>query len=170
MAITFPDGVDVAGRRNAIWTPTQTLSVATLEGPTAIELICYLTKGTLGIGADTERGTDERECSTQTFETLGNSTWTVNDLEYIWYPQAAEGDPENMPYETLKFRTPGFLTLRFGVDYDTPLAVGEKVWQVPHTLGEQVPKTPEGNAAEKFKIIQPVVVTGPILKDQVLIA
>jgi hypothetical protein len=169
MAITFPDGVDVAGRRNAIWTPTQTLSIAALAAATSIELICHLTKGTLGVAAETERGTDPRECSTQTYETLGNSTWSVNDLEYVWYPQAAEGDPENKPYETLKPRTPGFLTLRFGVDYDSDLAAGEKVWQFPITVGEQVPKTPEGNAAEKFKIIQPVVVTGPILKDQVLV-
>lgn len=169
MALTIPPGVDAAGRRNAIWTPTQTLSVATLTGATAVELVCYLTKGTLGVAADTERGTDERECTTQVFEVLGNTTWTVNDLEYVWEPQAAPGSATNKAYETLVPKTPGFLTLRFGVDADTAFATGDKVWQFPITVGEQVPKTPEGNAAEKLKIVQAVVVTGDVVKDGVLI-
>lgn len=170
MALTIPPGVDAAGRRNAIWTPTQSLSIAELGGATAVELICYLSKGTLGTAADTERGTDERECTTQVFEVLGNTTWTINDLEYVWEPQAESGSATNKAYETLAPKTPGFLTIRFGIDADTALTVGDKVWQFPITVGEQVPKTPEGNAAEKLKIVQPVVVTGNVVKDAVLIA
>ena len=168
MALTIPPGVDAEARRNAIWTPTLSDSIAVLNGATAVELICYLTKGTLGVAAETERGTDERECTTQVFEVLGKSTWSVNDLDYVWDPQAEDGDENNKAYETLKPKTPGFLTMRFGVDSGDPLAVGEKVWQFPITVGEQVPKTPENAAAEKLKIVQSVVVTGNILKDVVL--
>lgn len=170
MVLTIPPGVDAEGRRNAIWTPTLSDSVSVLTGATAVEVICYLTKGTLGVAAETERGTDERECTTQVFEVLGKSTWTVNDLDYVWEPQATAGSATNKAYETLAPKTPGFLTFRFGIDADTPLAVGDKVWQFPITVGEQVPKTPEGGAAEKLKIVQTVVVTGNILKDVVLIA
>lgn len=170
MALTIPPGVDSEGRRNIIFTPTSSLSVAILGGATAVELTCYLTKGTFGSAAETERGTDERECTTQVFEVLGRTTWTLNDLEYVWDPQAAEGAAGNKAYETLVEGTTGVITVRFGVDADDALAVGEKVWQFPVTLGAQVPKTPEGNAAEKLKITQSVVVTGNVVKDAVLIA
>jgi hypothetical protein len=170
MPLTVPPGVDVAGRRNAIFTPTQSLSVAVLGGATSVELICYLTKGTLGVAAETERGTDERECSTQTFEVLGNTTWTFNALDYVWEPQAAALAAGNKAYETLVAGTTGFITLRFGVLNDTALTIGQKVWQFPVTLGAQVPKTPEGSAAEKIKITQEVVITGTVVRDGVLVA
>lgn len=170
MALTIPPGVDAEGRRNAIFVPTSDFSVATLTGPTAVELTCYLSKGTLGVSAETERGTDERECTTQVFEVLGKTTWNVNDLEYVWEPQAAAAAPNNKAYEMLAPGTTGFLVVRFGIDADTALAVGDLVWQWPVTVGEQVPKTPEGNAAEKLKITQAVVVTGNVVKDEPLVA
>lgn len=170
MPLTIPPGVDAEARINAIFAPTNSLSVATLNGATAVELTCYLTKGTLGISAETETGTDERECTAQVFEVLGKTTWTVNDLEYVWEPQAAPSSPTNKAYDTLKKGTTGFLILRFGKAVDTAPAVGDKVWQIPVTLSEQAPKPREGNAAEKLKIVQKVVVSGNVVKDAVLIA
>lgn len=170
MPLTIPPGVDAEARINAIFAPTNSLSVATLNGATAVELTCYLTKGTLGISAETETGTDERECTAQVFEVLGKTTWTVNDLEYVWEPQAAPSSPTNKAYDTLKKGTTGFLVLRFGKNVDTAPAVGDKVWQIPVTLGAQVPKQREGNAAEKLKITQKVVVSGNVVQDAVLIA
>lgn len=170
MPLTIPPGVDAEARINAIFAPTNSLSVATLNGATAVELTCYLTKGTLGISAETETGTDERECTAQVFEVLGKTTWTVNDLEYVWEPQAAPSSPTNKAYDTLKKGTTGFLILRFGKDVGTAPAVGDKVWQIPVTLDEQAPKPREGNAAEKLKIVQKVVVSGNVVKDAVLIA
>ncbi len=170
MPLTIPPGVDAARRRNAIWSPTSTLSVATLTGGTCFDVTCYLGKGTLGVGAETETGADERECSDQVFEVLGNTTWTINDIEYVWEPQAAPGSATNKAYDTLKFRTTGFLLIRFGVDVDTALTIGQKVWQFPVTCGEQVPKTPEGGAAEKLKIVQKVLVSGRVVKDAALVS
>lgn len=170
MPLTIPPGVDAEARINAIFSPTNSLSAASLSGAAAVELTCYLTKGTLGMSADTETGTDERECTSQVFEVLGKTTWTVNDLEYVWEPQAAPSSPTNKAYDTLKKGTTGFLVLRFGRDVDTAPAVGDKVWQIPVTLGAQVPKQREGNAAEKLKITQKVVVSGNVVQDAVLIA
>ena len=170
MALTIPAGVDAEGALTVIWTPTPTLSIAELEGPTAVDLTCYMTKGTWGEAAEIERGTDERECSKQVYETLGKTTWTLNALDYVYDPQAAPADPDNKAYETLAPRTPGYFTVRLGVDIEDPLTVGEKVDQFPATVGEQVRKQREGNAGEKLKITQEVVITGEVLRDQALIA
>jgi hypothetical protein len=170
MAITIPPGVDAEGRRTILWTPTQTLSVATLTGPTTIALTSYLSKNSFGIQAETEKGTDERECTKQVFQVLGKTTWTpTGPLEYVWDPQADTADPDNQAYETLVERTPGFFTLRLGLDDEVALAEGQKVWQWRGTVGPQVPKTPEGNAAEKLKIVQEYVIDGNVEKDLVLI-
>ena len=58
MPLTIPPGVDAEARINAIFSPTNSLSAASLSGATAVELTCYLTKGTLGVAAETETGTD----------------------------------------------------------------------------------------------------------------
>ena len=129
MPLTIPPGVDALGRRNAIFVPTSDFSVATLSGATAVELICYLTKGTFGMSAETERGTDERECSVETFEVLGSTKWSVSDLEYVWEPQADAASPTNKAYDTLKEGTSGFLVVRFGLANDTALAADQKVWR-----------------------------------------
>ena len=170
MAINIPAGVDADARLNVVWAPTNTLSVATLTGATAIELAGYLTKGSFGESAETERGTDERVGSKTSYEVLGKSKFSLQDLEYVWDPQATSADPNNKAYDTLKPRTVGYVYVRWGKDVDTALAVGDKVDIYPVTVGEQVRKTPEGNAAEKLKIVQPVVVTGEVLRDQVLAA
>ena len=170
MAIpTIPPGVDAEGRRKVIWTPTATNSLAVLTGATAVPLTCYLTKNTFGESAETERGTDERECSIIVFETLGKTTFTLENLEYVWDPQAAAADPNNKAYDTLKPRTPGFLTVLYGIDYDVEPAVADKFDQFPVTVGEQVRKTPEGNAGEKLKITQEVVVTGSPVRDGAIV-
>lgn len=171
MPLTIPPGVDANGRRNAIFVPTDTLSVATLTGPTAVELICYLTKGTFGMSADTERGTDDRECTTQSAEVLGNTTYSLNDLEYVWEPQDDGTSTTNDAYNALTPGTTGFLIVRYGIDHDTALAADQKVDKFPITLGPQIRKAPDsGNPAEKLKITQPVVVGQGALFDQALVA
>lgn len=170
MPLTIPPGVDAAGRRNVIFVPTNTLSVATI-GSTGVELVCYLSKGTFGMSSETERGTDERECTTVVAEVLGNTTYSLNDLEYVWEPQAAPGSATNEAYETLADGTSGFLIVRYGLANDTAPAAGQKVDVIPITVGPQIRKAPEGdNPAEKLKITQAVVVGQGVLFDQVLVA
>jgi hypothetical protein len=171
VAITIPPGVDANGRRNVIFSPTSTLSAATLAGASSVELICYLTKGSFGMASETERGTDDRECTTQSAEVMGNTSYSVNDLDYVWEPQAATGSATNKAYEVLKNGTTGFLIVRYGLPHDTALAAGQKVDVVPVTVGPQIRKAPEGdNPAEKLKIVQSVAVGQGVLFDQVLVA
>ena len=171
MPLTIPPGVHVNGRRNALFIATSTLSAATLTS-TAVELICYLTKGTLGMSAETEKGTDDRECTTVSTEVLGNTTFSLNDLEYVWEPQdAAHTSTTNKAYNALAPNTSGFLIVRQGILADTALASGQIVDVFPVTLGPRIRKSPEGNnPAEKFKISQPVIVGQGVLFDQVLAA
>jgi hypothetical protein len=163
MPLTIPPGVDANGRRNAIFVPTDTLSVATLTGATAVELMCYLTKGTFGVSSDTQRGTDERECTLVAAEVMGNTTYSMNDLEYVWEPQDLTGSSAtNKALNLLGPRSggaTGFIIVRYGVQQDTPLTVGDLVDKMPVTLGPQIPKSVDGsNPAEKLKITQAVVI------------
>ena len=163
MALTIPPGVDANGRRNAIFVPTDTLSVATLNGATAVELMCYLSKGTFGMGSETERGTDDRECTLVSAEVLGNTKYSLNDLEYVWEPQdLTHNSVTNKAFNLLGPRTggtTGFLIVRYGILQDTALAAGQKVDKLPVTLGPQLPKQVDGsNPAEKLKITQSVAI------------
>lgn len=162
MPLTIPPGVDANGRRNAIFVPTDTLSVAVLTGPTAVELMCYLTKGTFGMSSETERGTDDRECTLVSAEVMGNTSYSINDLEYVWEPQDDGTSPTNAAFNLLGPRTggtTGFLIVRYGILQDTALAAGQLVDKLPVTLGPQIPKEVDGNnPAEKLKIRQSVAV------------
>lgn len=170
MPLTIPPGVDANGRRNAIFVPTQTLSAAALTS-TGVELICYLSKGTLGMSAETERGTDDRECTIVSAEVLGNTSYSFNDLEYVYEPQDDGTSETNEAYNALTPNTSGFLVLRNGILSDAPLAAGQKVDVFPVTLGPQIRKSPEGNnPAEKLKITQAVIVGQGVAFDQTLVA
>lgn len=163
MPLTIPPGVDALGRRNIIFVPTDTLSVAVLTGSTAVELACYLTKGTFGVASDTQRGTDERECTLVAAEVMGNTTYSMNDLEYVWEPQDDTADSTtNKALNLLGPReggATGFIVVRYGIDQDTALAAGQLVDKMPVTLGPQLPKSVDGsNPAEKLKITQAVVI------------
>lgn len=163
MPLTIPPGVDANGRRNAIFVPTDTLSVAVLTGDTAVELMCYLTKGTFGMSSNTERGTDDRECTLVSAEVMGNTTYSMNDLEYVWEPQDTTADSAtNKAFNLLGPRTggaTGFIIVRYGILQDTALAAGQLVDKLPVTLGPQLPKSVDGNnPAEKLKITQAVTI------------
>lgn len=163
MALTIPPGVDANGRRNAVFTPTNTLSVAILSGVTSVELMCYITKGTFGMGSETERGTDERECTLVATEVMGNTTYSMNDLEYVWEPQDIPATSvTNKAFNLLGPRTggtTGYLIVRYGIQQDTALTAGQLVDKIPVTLGPQLPKAIDGgNPAEKLKITQAVAI------------
>lgn len=168
MALTIPAGVNAEGMVKIVWTPTQSLSVAILTGATSVDLSCYLIKDSFGYDAATEKGTDERVCSKEVYETLGKTTWSFEDLLYVWSPQATTGSADNKAYETLKFNTPGYLTVRWGKDVEADFAVGDVVDQFPITVGQQVPQKPEANS--KLKVKQSISVTGPANRDAKLIA
>lgn len=174
MALTIPPGVDANGRRNAIFVPTDTLSVAVLTGPTAVELMCYLTKGTFGFSSETERGTDDRECTLVSAEVMGNTKYSMNDLEYVYEPQDDGTSPTNKAYNVLGPPTggmTGFLIVRSGILQDTPPTVGDKVRKYPITLGPQIEKAVDGsNPAEKLKITQSVVIGQGVDLDATLVA
>ena len=175
MVLSVPPGVDALGRRNFIFVPTDTLSVAVLTGSTAVDLTCYMTKGTAGFTSDTQRGTDERECTLVAAEVMGNTTYGMNDLEYVWEPQDLTGtSATNKALNLMGPRsggTTGFIVVRYGILQDTALAAGQKVDKFPVTLGPQLPKAVDGsNPAEKLKITQSVVINQGAVFNQSLVA
>ena len=134
----------------------------------ALDITCYLTTQAAP-DASVATVTDDRMCLRQVLEDMGTVTFTIDELQYVYDVQNAESVSNKM-YAALPQGTTGFVYVRWGVDVDTAIAAGDKVDIYPVTVGEQVRKTPEGNTAEKLKIVQPVVVTGPVLRDQVLVA
>lgn len=170
MALPIPPGVDANGRRNIVFVPTQTLSVATL-GTDGVELACYLSKGNFGVTPSTERGTDDRECTTQSAEVLGNTTYAMDALEYVYEPQDDGTSTTNEAYNALTPGTTGYIIERLGVANDTALTAGDKVNVYPVTLGARVPRKADGNnPAEKLKVTQEVAVGQGVLFDQTLVA
>lgn len=170
MALTIPPGVDANGTLNVVFMSTNTLSAATIAS-SGVEMVCYLEKGSFGMSSETERGTDERECTTQSAEVLGNTTYSLNDLVYVWEPQDASGSSStNEVYNSLADGTTGYLLVRYGVDKDTAYTAGDVVDQVPVTLGPQIRKSRDGNnPAEKWKITQSVAVGTGVLFDQAVV-
>lgn len=172
MALIVPAGVDAEGAVKVAFVPTLAdpaapkLTEITAVG--ALDISCYLTKDGFGVGGEDEKGTDERLCTKEVFETLGKTRYTIENLIYIYDAQNA-GSDSNKAYELMKRGTGGYLVVRWGGDAQTDdFAVGDVVDVYPVTLGEQFKQRPEANS--KLKVSQGVIVSGPVEPDVALAA
>lgn len=173
MALVIPPGVDAEGSVLVKFVPTiadpaaPTVSETNATG--AVDMSCSLTQDGFQPGADTATGTDTRLCTKQVYETKGATTWSIDNLTYIWDPQNPEGD-SNKVYAALPEDTKGFLVVRWGKDVeDFPeLAADDVVDVFQVTMGPQVPQPPEANS--KLKVQQKPFVDGPTHRDVTLAA
>lgn len=171
MSLTIPAGVDAEGSVLVKFVPTladpSAPTLAEVNAVGAIDLSCYLTQDGFKPGADTATGTDPRLCTKQVFETKGATTWSIDNLIYIWDPQNASSDG-NKAYAAMPEDTKGFLVVRWGMDVeDNPALVATNVIDIfTVTMGPQVPQPPEANS--KLKVQQKPFVDGPTYRDVVL--
>jgi hypothetical protein len=174
MTVVYPDGVRSRGNESIIFVPVLVAPTAPklteLNAVTACNLSCFLSgfapQGTQDSVEDT------RLCSEQIFEDPGDIAVSIDNLEYVYYPQATTADPNNKAYDTLVNGATGFLVDRRGLNARTaPLAIGQQVDVYPVRLGEQfrMPLDP-GAQGGKFRITQKAFVTGPYAYDAVLVA
>lgn len=170
--VFFPTGVDAQGNETVIYVPTladpTAPTVAELTGAGAIDLSCALR----GFEPQAEQGStqDIRLCSRETFENPGRINRSINDITYVYDPQAASGAAGNKHYEALEEGTIGYLVDRRGLDARTAaVATGQKVDVYPVKLGAQrrVPVDPSTEGS-KFEIMQKPFVTGPVILDAVV--
>jgi len=173
MTVVFPDGVRSRGNESLIFTtvlvPTAP-SVATLNAVTAVNVSCYVTN--FAPTGSQESSEDPRLCSEQIFESPGDIAVAIDNVEYIYYPQATVPTANNKAYELMKNGVSGWMVDRRGLNARTAaLAVGQLVDIYPVTLGEQfrMPLDP-GQQGGKFRITQKPFVTGPYAYDVALVA
>jgi hypothetical protein len=130
-----------------------------LTGASAIDLSCYLTGSGLSPSIKEDTVTDERLCSTQTFEQPGRKTDSL-EVEYIDNTNSPNEATSNVATDTLVEGTTGYLVVRRGVDYDTAFAASQKVTVYPVTAMTQNELPPEANSVQK--ISQKLAVTGAV--------
>lgn len=158
--MTAPLSVLGDGNVKVTWTPTMadpTAPTATvLNGGTAVDLSCYLTADGLTTGADEQSVTDDRLCSTASFEKPGRYSHSMS-LMYVYQPQLPAAT-DNKAQVTLAHLTTGFITIRWGKAYTAVYAADDIVDVYPVQCGKQIKQPPEANAV--LKIAQKIFVTG----------
>lgn len=175
MVVTIPPGIKAEGKSSVLYVPTLTSpaapTTAEVTGASALDLSFFLTAGSFKAAGEQAKGDDRRYGSKQTFQTLGRTTHTIDDIVYISDPQAAASAPTNEAMETLAEGITGYLIVRWGLDAESAaFAATQKVDVYPVEFGSQN-KTPLGDNDEfaKITITQGVAVTG-LVRKQVAIA
>lgn len=174
MTVVYPEGVRARGNESVLYVA----AIADLEAPTVAELTavgvanisCFLSGFAPQGNQDSVE--DRRLCSEQIFEDPGDVAISIDNLEYVYYPQASAPSPTNKAYEVLKKDVVGYLVDRRGLNARTvAIAAAQLVDIYPIRLGEQfrMPLDP-GEQGGKFRITQKAFVTGPYQYDAVVAA
>ena len=139
----FPAGINSAGNNTWIITPTNPLiatglSLAVLNGATAVDLTCYLPSEEQEIGFDQARENDTRACDTSTREEFGTASFSKESILHIVSPQGDATDPGNMAVGALPANSVVYATLIMGVPHKNGARVaGNKGDVYMVTVGEE---------------------------------
>ncbi len=154
------------GREAWVWVPT----IADITDPVVTELTgagTYNLTGYLladqfgGASVATSRVTLPRVLlQTQSYESIGDTTWTVADLVYSIDPQAAGGSNAKKAYEALDAGAAGYLVRRLGDVGTADLGTGDFVDIFPVVLGPALANPTSNDASGVVAVTQPVSVTG----------
>lgn len=125
----------------------------------SIDISCYLTGGGYSPSLSEQVITDERLCTTQTYEQKGRSQRGL-EVEYIDNTNSANQTTFNKAKDTLIPGTAQYLVVRTGLPYATAAAAGQKFSVYPITPGEYNELPPEANSV--LKIAQKLFVTGQV--------
>jgi hypothetical protein len=169
------EGVSTQGTETVIFTPT----LASIAAPKLTEIgagvatALNLGYALRGFEPQSEQGvsSDIRLASVQTFENPGRNTITLNDITYVYDPQAPISTPSNKHYETLKLNVKGYLIDRRGIAATTAPAVGQivDVYTVQFGAQRRVAVDPSAEGG-KYEIIQKPFVIGLCAFDVALVA
>ncbi|HQW74155.1 MAG TPA: hypothetical protein PLG46_08690 [Ornithinibacter sp.] len=173
MPASVPPGFVSDASLRVYWVPAANLAnpaapgiAAALNAATSLDITCYLT-GDFAPDADVATITDDRVCLKQVLEDMGAITWKVDDLQYIYDVQNA-ASISNKAYAGMTPGAIGYFVTRYGMDYDTAPATGQKVDVIPVKLGPQIKLPVTRNT--KGRVRQPVRVNGAYQTDVALVA
>lgn len=138
-------------------TDAPTLTELNVAG--AVDISCYLTGGGYKPSLSEQVITDERLCTTQTYEQKGRSQRGL-EVEYIDNTNSTNETLYNKAKDTLVPGSAQFLVVRTGLPYATALAAGQKVTVYPISAGEYNDMPPEANSV--LKTGQKLFVTGQV--------
>ncbi|MFG1846775.1 phage tail tube protein [Micromonospora carbonacea] len=163
-----PIAVNTNGTMTALWVPaianTAAPKVTELNAGTVLDLSCYLTGD--GLTTETSENTidDPRLCSKQIFEARGDFTDTM-ELTYVFNPASPDDDEARI---ALAPGTQGNIVLRWAVDFEDAIAVGDLVDVYPVEMGIQRKNTPARNSVHK--ITQKPFIIGSVQRDVAVVA
>lgn len=139
---------------------TSAPTVAELGSGVVDDISCYLTSDGLNPSLNEQTISDERLCSTATYEQPGRSQRSL-DVTYIDNTNTAD---DNLAKETLVPGQAMYLVIRRGVAFDTAVAATtQKVSVWPIKAGQYNDLPPEANSV--LKTSQKLFVTGEVQTD-----
>lgn len=127
---------------------TSAPSLTELNGAGAVDISCYLTGGGYKPSLSEQVITDERLCTTQTYEQKGRSQRGL-EVEYIDNTNSPNESTYNKAKDTLVPGAEQYLVVRTGLPYTDALAAGQKVTIYPINPGEYNDMPPEANSVLK---------------------
>lgn len=157
--MVFPAGVSGAGTTRIQLMPTD---LASTSAPSAaalnagVDVSPYFLAGSFQIGLTQNKVDDTRVSDETVRESFGRATFTLDNLQYVWEPQAAPASPTNLAYDNFTPGTTRQLVLRYGVASGDAFASGQKVEVYSATFGERVPLVPGVDEGSKHLIQQSV--------------
>ena len=117
-----PAGVKTFGKETWTFVPAiadkNAPTVAEVTATEALHLQGFIyADGAEGMTVSTNKPQSPRRLiQTETYESLGTTTYAMGDVTYLVDPQAASGTDGKKAWETLTEGTTGFLVRRFGID------------------------------------------------------
>lgn len=170
MSASFPTGVPANGNVKVSWVAT----IADMTAPTAtalnagVDITCGIVGGGFTPGATVNTSQDIRLCSRQVFDSVGDTAYTIDDIEFIVTPQDVSPTGENKIGRTLAANTTGYIVVRWGAPYEDAYAADDVVDVYHVTLGPQVKQAPERNSTLRAKVKPYVVSPGAEIDVEVV--
>jgi hypothetical protein len=130
-----------------------------LNAAGSVDISCYLTGDGFTPSLSEQVITDERMCSTQTYEQPGRSQYGL-EVVYIDNTNSPTSATDNKAKDTLVPGSAQFLVVRRGKVFSAPFAVGDKVTVYPIKPGKYNELPGEANSV--LKIGQTLFVTGEV--------
>jgi hypothetical protein len=156
VAIVLPPSVPVDGMLKVTWVPTfldpNVPKLTELAAVGSTDITCYLTRdGSFKDTFDQATFVDSRACSPEDWELLGAIKRGLEDLIYVYTPQAAAAAATNAAFEKLVPGSKGYFAIRRALAYQTADAIGQfySIWGV--TLGGRAEVGDASNAVFKMK-------------------
>lgn len=176
MTVVYPTATKSQG--NISVTVVQSIAVLTapdlsseINAGSSVDVSCFLYAGGTGAVTTNKGDAPRRICTTSQLEEFGNTTYDVNDLQYVYNPQADGTDAANKAKATLTEGASVYLLIRNGLDAQhTAYAAGQfcDVWHVK--LGPQNRGMTGDGEFDEFAITQSVVALAPPTYDAVIVA